>query len=229
LSLVLHDGELHGVVQQCADNTPHDLDEEVDLGRDFEVLSEFQIPKQFDTLNRRLTAIEGGIHVRDGVPWIHITSYHRVKTIKLIAESLARYIYDHEGRKIEIFADGSSLAVNPSYVKLWLDLLSRTPRVAPFLTKTDPIITGLKKELSDHTVEVSVQHESMDGMFTFYDVTQAKLSIYQVASVTFDLVILLAVATYLSVLFIFLVITTRGLDDLISIFRRPPSRKTKAA
>jgi hypothetical protein len=58
---------------------------------------------------------------------------------------LQRYIYDHEGRKIEIFADGSSLAVNPSYVKLWLDLLSRTPRVAPFLTKTDPIITGLKK------------------------------------------------------------------------------------
>lgn len=159
----------------------------------------------------------------------HVKDTAVIKTIKLIAESLARYIYDHEGRRIEIFADGSSLAVNPSYVKLWLDLLSRTPRVAPFLTKTDPIITGLKKELSDHTVEVSVQHESIDGMFTFYDVTQAKLSIYQVASVTFDLVILLAVATYLSVLFIFLVITTRGLDDLISIFRRPPSRKTKAA
>ena len=112
----------------------------------------------------------------------------------MIAESFARYIYDHEGRKVEIFAAGSSLAVNPSYVKLWLDLLSRTPRVAPFLTKTDPIITGLKKELSDHTVEVNVQHELMDGTFTFYDLTQAKLSIYHVASVTFDLVILLAVA-----------------------------------
>eukprot|EP01018_Ginkgo_biloba_P012135 Gb_13304 [translate_table: standard] len=152
-----------------------------------------------------------------------------IKSVKLVAESLARHIYGHQGRKIEIFADGSSLAVNPSYMRLWLDLLSRTPRVAPFLTKTDPIITALKKELSDHTMEVSVQHEFLDGMFTFYDLTHAKLSIYQVASVTFDLVILLVVATYLSVLFIFLVVTTRGLDDLISIFRRPPSRKAKAA
>lgn len=152
-----------------------------------------------------------------------------IKSIKLVAESLGRHIYGHNGKEIDIFADGSTLAVNPSYVKLWMDLLSRTPRVAPFLTKNDPIIIALKKELSDHTMEVTMQHESLDGMFTFYDITQAKLSIYQVASVTFDLFILLAVASYLSVLFIFLVVTTRGLDDLISIFRRPPSRKPKAA
>lgn len=84
----------------------------------------------------------------------------------------------------------------------------------------------------------------------------------QVASVTFDLLLLLALGSYLIVLFSFLVITTRvsssfyssscifhylvllslnsynlgaatpadlqGLDDLISLFRRPPSRKTKS-
>ncbi|KAJ0083643.1 hypothetical protein Patl1_30364 [Pistacia atlantica] len=53
--------------------------------------------------------------------------------------------------------------------------------------------------------------------------------VLQVASVTFDLLLLLVLGSYLIVLFSFLVITTRGLDDLISLFRRPPSRKVKTA
>ncbi|KAL7173984.1 hypothetical protein ACSBR2_033273 [Camellia fascicularis] len=151
-----------------------------------------------------------------------------MRSVKLVAESLARHIYGHQGKNINIFADNSTLTVNPSYVASWLDLLSRTPRVAPFLTKNDPFIMALKKELADHTVDVNLHHEVLDGMFTLYDSTSARLSIYQVASVTFDLLLLLVLGSYLIVLFSFLVITTRGLDDLISLFRRPPSRKVKA-
>lgn len=58
---------------------------------------------------------------------------------------LQRHIYGHEGKNIQIFADNSSLAVNPSYVQSLVHLLSQTPRVAPFLSKTDPIIMALKK------------------------------------------------------------------------------------
>ncbi|XP_058729696.1 uncharacterized protein LOC131625991 [Vicia villosa] len=152
-----------------------------------------------------------------------------VRSVKLIAESLAKHIYGHQGKNVQIFANNSNLAVNPSYVRSWLDVLSRTPRVAPFLSKDDPFVTALKKELEDHTDEVNVQREILDGMFTFYDSTSAKLNIYQVASVTFDLLLLLVLGSYLIVLFSFLVITTRGLDDLISLFRRPPSRKVKTA
>ncbi|KAG6433113.1 hypothetical protein SASPL_104720 [Salvia splendens] len=50
-----------------------------------------------------------------------------------------------------------------------------------------------------------------------------------VASVTFDLLLLLVLGSYLITLFSFLVITTRGLDDLISLFRRPTSRRVKTA
>ncbi|XP_035546105.1 nicalin-1 [Juglans regia] len=152
-----------------------------------------------------------------------------IRSIKLVAESLARHVYGHQGKNIQIFSDKSSLAVNPSYIQLWLDLLSRTPRVAPFLSKNDPLVMALKKELEDHTNEVNVQHELLDGMFTFYDLTKARLNIYQVASVTFDLLLLLVLGSYLIVLFSFLVITTRGLDELFSLFRRPPSRKVKTA
>ncbi|GAU20012.1 hypothetical protein TSUD_273470 [Trifolium subterraneum] len=102
-----------------------------------------------------------------------------VRSVKLIAESLAKHIYGHQGKNVQIFADNSNLAVNPSYVRSWLDILSRTPRVAPFLSKDDPFITALKKELEDHTDEVHLQREVLDGMFTFYDSTTAKLNIYQ--------------------------------------------------
>lgn len=100
--------------------------------------------------------------------------------------------------------------------------------MAPFLSKKNPLIVALKRELEDHTVEVNVQQEPLDEMFTFYDSISGKLHIYQVASVTFDLLLLLVLGSYLIVLFSFLVVTTRGFDDLISLFRRPSSRKAKA-
>lgn len=40
--------------------------------------------------------------------------------------------------------------------------------------------THIVQELSDHTSEVSVQHDVLDGMFTFYDSMTAKLNIHQV-------------------------------------------------
>ncbi|KAL5229582.1 hypothetical protein ABZP36_028358 [Zizania latifolia] len=151
------------------------------------------------------------------------------RTVRVVSESLARHIYGLKGRNIDVFVENSSLAINPHYIQSWLDLLSRTPRVAPFLQKNDPFIAALKKELSEHTADVYVQSDVLDGMFTFYDATKANLNVYQVASVTFDLLFLLVLGSYLIVLFSFLVITTRGLDDLINIFRRPPSRKVKGA
>ncbi|KAM3303162.1 nicalin-1 isoform X1 [Capsicum chacoense] len=151
-----------------------------------------------------------------------------IRSVKVVAESVARHIYSQEGKGTNIFADNSSLAVNPSYVRSWLNLLSTTSRVAPFLSKNDPLIMALQKELADHTTEVSIQHETLDGTFTFYDSISGRLHVYQVVSVTFDLLLLLVLGSYLITLFSFLVITTRGLDDLISLFRRPPSRKVKA-
>ncbi|KAJ1266766.1 hypothetical protein BS78_07G003500 [Paspalum vaginatum] len=153
-----------------------------------------------------------------------------IRTVRLVSESLARHIYGLKGRNIDVFAENSSLAINPHYIRSWLDLLSQTPRVAPFLQKNDPFIEALRKELSGHTADVHVQNDALDGMFTFYDATKATLNVYQVASVTFDLLFLLVLGSYLIVLFCFLVITTRGVDDLINIFRRPPSsRKLKGA
>lgn len=55
-----------------------------------------------------------------------------------------RHIYG-QGKNTQIFSDDGSLAVNSFYIKLWLDLLSRTPRVAPYLSKKDSLLLALKK------------------------------------------------------------------------------------
>ncbi|KAL0460805.1 UNVERIFIED_CONTAM: Nicalin-1 [Sesamum latifolium] len=133
------------------------------------------------------------------------------------------------GKNIDIFADDSSLSLNPSYIRSWFEFFVNNSSNGPFLSKNDPLIMALKQELADHTVEVNIQQEVLDGMFTFYDSTSGRLHIYQVASVTFDLLLLLVLGSYLITLFSFLVIITRGLDDLISLFRRPTTRKVKAA
>lgn len=69
------------------------------------------------------------------------------RTVNFALPFTQRHIYGYEGKSIQIFADNSSLAVNPSYIRTWMDVLSRTPRVAPFLSKNDPLIMALKKVL----------------------------------------------------------------------------------
>ncbi|KAJ7001805.1 hypothetical protein NC653_012026 [Populus alba x Populus x berolinensis] len=69
----------------------------------------------------------------------------------------------YQGKNMQIFGEDTSLAVNAPYIRSWLDLLSQTPRVAPFLSKNDPFVMALKKELEDHTHEVNVQHEAQKG------------------------------------------------------------------
>ena len=56
-----------------------------------------------------------------------------------------RHVYGYQGKNIQIFADDTNLAVNAPYIRSWLDLLSQTPRVAPFLSKNDPFVMALKK------------------------------------------------------------------------------------
>jgi len=47
-------------------------------------------------------------------------------------------------------------------------------------------VSVLLQELEDHSHEVNVHHEVLDGMFTLYDSTKAKLNIYQVLTFYFS-------------------------------------------
>nr|GEX00775.1 nicalin-1 [Tanacetum cinerariifolium] len=81
---------------------------------------------------------------------------------------------------------------------------------AESLANTSSCAFSLKGQCIPHGIkeEVNLQHDVLDGMFTFYDSTVSTLQIYQVASVKFDLILLLGLGSYLITLFSLLVITT---------------------
>ena len=78
---------------------------------------------------------------------------------------MQRHIYGYEGKNIEIFADNSSLAVNPFYIGSWLEFLSQTPRVAPFLSKNDPFVMALKKVLPSLVMDFKKENIENKAVF----------------------------------------------------------------
>ncbi|GAQ80052.1 Nicastrin [Klebsormidium nitens] len=149
------------------------------------------------------------------------------KAVKFVAESLARHIYG--SGSVEVFADNTSLAVSTEFVAHWLGLLGSTPRVAAFLSKTSPIVTALQKQLSEYVGEVSFHAAKLESDLVMYDASTAKMNIHKVASMTFDIWILLAVAAYLASLYAILHIATKGLDDFLGVFRKPVNNKKSKA
>eukprot|EP00850_Spirogloea_muscicola_P012162 SM000078S22021 [mRNA] locus=s78:45701:50972:+ [translate_table: standard] len=170
-------------------------------------------------------AHSGGLtDLREDVDDVAVT-----RATKLVAEALGRLIYSHLGGMTDIFAEGSSLAVSQPFISAWSDLLSSSPRVIPYLPKSAPIVTALHKELSSHTSDAKIHTCLLDSSYNFYDTPSATLQIYQVASVGFDLLIMLGVGLYLGILYIVLHITTKGLDDLMGVVRTSRIRKVKFA
>eukprot|EP00850_Spirogloea_muscicola_P004456 SM000019S05000 [mRNA] locus=s19:464555:469396:+ [translate_table: standard] len=170
-------------------------------------------------------AHSGGLtDLREDVDDVAVT-----RVTKLVAEALGRLIYSHLGGTTDIFAEGSSLAVSQPFISAWLDLLSSSPRVIPYLPKSAPIVTALHKELESHTSDAKIHTCLLDSSYVFYDTPSATLQVYQVASVAFDLLIMLGVGLYLGILYIVLHITTKGLDDFMGVVRTSRTRKVKFA
>jgi hypothetical protein len=64
------------------------------------------------------------------------------KNIKLIAESLGKFIYPTKIKDIEIFNGG--LSPNDRTLNAWIDLISQHSRSIPFTNKNSEIVTSLK-------------------------------------------------------------------------------------
>ncbi|GJP56809.1 hypothetical protein CLOM_g15855 [Closterium sp. NIES-68] len=171
---------------------------------------------------------------------------HLLAATRLVAEAIASHIFSSSSSSssssgappsdggaagatpIDFFPPNSSLSPSLPYLSHWLSLLSHSPRVAPLLAKDDPIIAAMQAELAAHADKVEVRRAALDPYYALYSTPHAQMNIYQVASITFDLVTFLAVAIYLSSLFVILHTATKGFDDLLALFKgKPPHRKAK--
>uniref|UniRef100_T1JL86 BOS complex subunit NCLN n=1 Tax=Strigamia maritima TaxID=126957 RepID=T1JL86_STRMM len=126
------------------------------------------------------------------------------RNVKLIAEALARCIYNITQPEIEVFTE--SLAVQKDRLAAWMDYLTATPRAAQMLVEPSKsqLILDLQHELSRFISDVRLsvaKPEKRDPEFTFYDAISTTMTAYSVKPAVFDLVLMIAVAVYLCALY----------------------------
>lgn len=109
-----------------------------------------------------------------------------MKNTKIIAESLASYVYKLNGGEGEIFT--GTMAINEDSLRPW--------------TKTASIATSndLKNAFEKYLKNVKVSHdkpEPRDPDFMLYDGQEATLNVYNVKPAVFDLFLTMLIALYL--------------------------------
>ncbi|CAI6005866.1 unnamed protein product [Closterium sp. NIES-64] len=150
---------------------------------------------------------------------------------KKVNISDARVPWQHElfSRRKLVAASLSSLPSAPPFLRHWGGLADTRESVGEHqLLAATRLIAETIAELALHADKVEVRKAALDPHYTLYSTPHAQMHIYQVASITFDLVTFLAVAIYLSSLFVILHTATKGFDDLVALFKgKPAYRKAK--
>ncbi|XP_023025797.1 BOS complex subunit NCLN [Leptinotarsa decemlineata] len=127
-----------------------------------------------------------------------------VKNTKIVAEALARQIYNVSGG--DVF--GNSWDVNRNYINTWIEYLTSQPRSPQLLSDKDNVlVTMLKDTFSKYLRDVKVTHavpDKKDPDFQFYQVTSGTVNVYSVKPAVFDLVLTIAIVLYLGAIYLFI-------------------------
>lgn len=131
------------------------------------------------------------------------------RNVKIIAEALARHMYNLTGKiKANIFTDG--LAVQKQFLAAWIDYLSSNSRSAQLLASTSPrhpLVTTLEQTMARYLKEVRTsifKPDRREPEVVFYEPAIAMMNAYRVKPAVFDLFLAVAIAVYLS--FVYLII-----------------------
>jgi hypothetical protein len=144
--------------------------------------------------------------------------------IRLAAEFLAARVFDNTGGS-HVFE--GSLGVDSDFIKAWLDTLTSHSRFAPYLSRTSPLLASLERTLREYSSEVKRVPFKWDLPHTFYGQPSYKLTLYKTKSLTFDLIVLAAVASYLLFLSLCLQGPRAFFANASDLFRSALSRKAQ--
>lgn len=129
------------------------------------------------------------------------------RNVKVIAEAIAHHMYNLSAdSKAEIFTDG--LIVQKQFLSAWIDHLSSHSRSAQLLASISPrhpLLTTLEQTMSRYLKEVSLsifKPDRREPEVVFYEPAIAIMNAYRVKPAVFDLFLALAIAVYLSVVYI---------------------------
>jgi len=128
-----------------------------------------------------------------------INKEHLEKAIKLVAESLAKYVFSHTETEVEVFS--GSLGLNKDFISSWLNALSSTPRFAPFIPSSSPLLEGIQAALREYTGTVSNQSFTYTSDYTFYGSTSGSMHAYKAKPIAFDFILAGMILCYFAVLY----------------------------
>lgn len=123
------------------------------------------------------------------------------QNILLVAESLAKYIFDISSDDLQIFKN--SYDVDELFVDSWMDTLANNERVLPYIESS--LIDGLEQALRVYATDVTKSSFVLDKTsgYTFYSTPAEpfELTTHVVKPFIFDVFLALAIFGYLSALY----------------------------
>uniref|UniRef100_A0A147BV28 Nicalin n=1 Tax=Ixodes ricinus TaxID=34613 RepID=A0A147BV28_IXORI len=149
------------------------------------------------------------------------------RNVKVIAEALARLLYNTtlDGSDVEVFRD--SLALQEDYLGAWVDFLASQPRGAQLLAKgKSPLVATLEQGLARHLKEVKAstfRPDKRDPELVFYDTSVAVMNAYSVKPAVFDLFLAALIGAYLGTVYL-IVVNFHHVQRLVALFSQPKAK-----
>ncbi|XP_060805523.1 BOS complex subunit ncln [Amyelois transitella] len=147
-----------------------------------------------------------------------------VHNIESTARALASHIYNltDEVNDEDSALYDDALGVDEAFVKHWYKYLSSQSRAPQIITTTAPNagVTGALERALSRYMEVTVSAHSADKRepeFTLYGTTRATLFVYSVKPAVFDLILTLAILSYLTVVYFAIQVFPRFYEEYARI------------
>uniref|UniRef100_A0A4W5N5G6 BOS complex subunit NCLN n=1 Tax=Hucho hucho TaxID=62062 RepID=A0A4W5N5G6_9TELE len=157
----------------------------------------------------------------------HVDLRKLSRNTKLIAESLARVIYNLTEKgapgDLQIFTEQMMQEEQLSSVVDWL---TAQPRAAQLVDKDSSVVSTLEYHLGRYLKDVRrhyVKADKRDPEFVFYDQLKQTMNAYRVKPAIFDLLLAFCIAAYLGVIYL----AIQHFVVLYSVVRRITTPKTK--
>ncbi|KAG8183710.1 hypothetical protein JTE90_002778 [Oedothorax gibbosus] len=129
------------------------------------------------------------------------------RNVKMIAEALARHMYNLSGEALSSDIFSESLHIQKEYLKAWMDQLSTQSRSAQFLLGNNkhPLILALEQAMSRYLKDVKYsvfKPDKREPELMFYEPTYALMNAYRVKPAIFDLFLAMFIAAYLGIIYL---------------------------
>ncbi|XP_028857036.1 BOS complex subunit ncln isoform X2 [Denticeps clupeoides] len=159
--------------------------------------------------------------------WPHVELQKLSRNTKLIAEALARVIYNLTEKNapgdLQIFTEQM---VQEEQLSSVVDWLTAQPRAAQLVDKDSSVVSTLEYYFSRYLKDVkqhSTKADKRDPEFVFYDQLKQTMNAYRVKPAIFDLLLAVCIAAYLGLMYF----AVQHFGILYSVLRRVTQPKTK--